>query len=103
MIRKLFIVAALLFSLSLGLGLQAVPQGDREDCWGTDQRCSDSKYRGPSGEEQPDKCDNFKTGDADVHDCACARAMNCASKEKTMPDCKVYCREDHCKCVKDCS
>jgi len=88
----------------------AVPQnGERQPCWGSDQRCPDGKYRDRNGNEQPDMCDNhFSKSPADK--CACHHATECPERNEDgsiiqkpeSPHCKVYCRKDHCHCVGPC-
>jgi hypothetical protein len=81
--------------------LQQTPQ----DCWGSDQRCSDGKYRDRQGREQPDSCDNAEHGSAAVHTCACLRTKEpetCGPRSSEGGDCKVYCRGGHCHCINSC-
>jgi hypothetical protein len=71
---------------------------------GEEVRCPDGHYHDyHDGHIQPDSCDNFKTGKAEVHDCECERATTCHGKFTPGPKCKTECRDHACACVKNCS
>lgn len=100
--KRLFLCAcAFVFLASMPIGASFA----QDDCWGSDQKCSDGKYHDSQGKVQPDSCDNFgATGTGEVHDCKCARTTEpkvaCDNDAEWEPgsDCKVYCRQHACKC-----
>jgi hypothetical protein len=99
--RRLFLTAcAFVFLASLPIGASWAQD---EDCNGSDQRCPDGKYHDSQGKVQPDSCDNFKTGSAETHACACERATTCKHDALISAKCGTYCRPKACKCTKDCS
>jgi hypothetical protein len=107
MIRRLLIAIALMSVMDIAIGLQALPApqggGECSDQSGQEVRCPDGKYHDHyTGKEQPDTCDNFKTGSAKVHDCDCERTKmekdQCDAPPTPGQKCKTECREHACKC-----
>lgn len=97
---------ALIFLAAAGLAMPG-PQGKscRDPESGQEVPCADGKYHDYyTGDPQPKSCDNFKTGNGEVHDCECDRSRMCAQNKGTPgKGCKTECRDDACKCVKNCS
>lgn len=108
---KLLTILAYLCALGMTaqlLPLAALPQ-QRDRCWGSDQPCSDGKYRDYQGKEQPATCNNNA---GNTHPCECAIAttdgdscpaegLNPANHDMG-PKCSTYCRTEACKCVNQC-
>jgi hypothetical protein len=122
--KRVIFIIALLSMLTAGnifytkdIKAQEAGGNDDSSCWGSDQKCSDGKFRDYQGKEQPDHCDNLPDGpnkdkSSTMHDCDCERSSEMCdtgndpsvypSRSHPGASCKTNCRPKACGCASKC-